>query len=66
MSVAYDVQRKKHVYMKDLWGVTSGMPEGDVYSILHDAGIKNIPQCIDFFDFGGDSHHETQIQSFLG
>jgi hypothetical protein len=64
-SVAYDVQRKKRVYMKDLWGVTSRVPEGDVYSILHDAGVKNIPRCIDSFDFGGDSHHETQIQSFL-
>ncbi|KAI0253866.1 hypothetical protein BJV78DRAFT_1122546, partial [Lactifluus subvellereus] len=65
-SVAYDVQKKRCVYMKDSWRVVvpNGAVEGEVYRVLNGHNVKNIPQCVEFCDFGWDCYHETQTRSF--
>ncbi|KAH9026933.1 hypothetical protein EDB83DRAFT_2319707 [Lactarius deliciosus] len=49
-SIAYDVQRKKAVYMKDLWQIVmdNAMSEGLVHQMLNKNKVKNIPPCVDF------------------
>ena len=55
-SIAYDVQMKKFVFMKDSWPifVHENMMEGQLYERLNKGGVQNIPICLDFCD--GDEH----------
>ena len=65
-SSAYDVQNKKHVYMKAFWRIISNdsdIKEAKVYQELNRNGVRNIPHCVDFCDFE-DEYHQTQTHSF--
>ncbi|KAI0287234.1 hypothetical protein BC826DRAFT_60346 [Russula brevipes] len=61
-SVAYDIQRKKCVFMKDFWRDVGPdvVTEGQVYQRLNRCKIKSIPLCVDFCDVGEDRYHKSQ------
>ncbi len=63
-SIAYDVQDKKRVFMKDSWRVKAAgcLMEGKVYQILNDGSVPNVPTCLDFCDVGSEEHHQTHTQ----
>jgi len=64
-AIAYDVRRKKIVFMKDSWPVFlhDNMMEGRVYKQLHDSAVRNTPLCVDF-THGDEQNHETRTQCF--
>jgi len=47
-SIAYNVQMGKRVLLKDSWWVLlEGIkPEGEVYTLLHENAVPNIPYCL--------------------
>ena len=61
-SIAYDVQRKKPVLMKDSWPVFLGddLMEGQVYQRLNEGNVPNIPCCVDF----SEHSYKTDTQRF--
>ncbi len=65
-SIAYDVQKKKRVFMKDSWRVKAHgcRPEGEVYEILNRGHARNIPKCVEFCDVGDEAYHQTRSQTF--
>jgi hypothetical protein len=67
-SIAYDLQRKKCVLLKDSWWVLLDgiLPEGDVYAILHTHRVPNIPLCSCFGDVGDDTYHKSRTHKFIG
>jgi len=66
-SVAYDIQRKKRVFIKDSWRIVAAdtMMEGQVCQMLNRGKVKNVPSCVDFCDVGEDRYHQTQTQNFF-
>lgn len=66
-SIAYDIQRKKRVFMKDSWRIVAAdtTMEGQVYQMLNQGEVKNVPYCADFCDVGEDRYHQTQTQNFV-
>jgi|SRR6266702_7548257 len=68
MSVTYDVQRKKHVLLKDSWQVLldSVTPEGEIYAKLHQNSVPNIPFCLCTGDVGDNTHHKSWMHKFVG
>ncbi|KAI9451868.1 hypothetical protein BJY52DRAFT_1124850 [Lactarius psammicola] len=64
-SITYDVQRKKRVFMKDLWRIKEArcLMEGQVYQILNGgSSVPNVPTCLNFCDVGSKEHHQTHTQ----
>jgi len=63
-SIAFDVQEKKLVFMKDSWPVFmhDKMMEGRVYQRLNEQKVRNTPHCVDFSD--GGRNYETRTQRF--
>jgi hypothetical protein len=52
--------------LKDSWRDVAGgvKSEGEVYQMLHQGNVKNIPLCMDFCDVGGVRYHQTQTRLF--
>lgn len=67
-SIAYDVQRKKRVFMKDSWRVLRDdiTPEGEVYAKLHQHAVPNIPHCSHAADVGDETYHKSRTHEFVG
>ncbi|KAI9431449.1 hypothetical protein BJY52DRAFT_1232129, partial [Lactarius psammicola] len=65
-SIAYDVQRNCIVFFKDSWRVAADeiSREGDLYAILNEAGIRNVPRCSASGDIGDDVYHSTYTNRF--
>lgn len=65
-SIAYDVQRRRSVFIKDSWRVSlEGLtPEGQIYSELHDNSVPNVPFCSDAGDIGDDLYHSSRTHEF--
>ena len=61
-SIAYDIQRNCIVFFKDSWRVACDgiMREGEVYAMLSEKGVPNIPRCSASGDVGQDIYHSTQ------
>jgi hypothetical protein len=66
-SIAYDVQMKKRVFLKDSWRVAlPGIDrEGDIYHTLQQAKVPNVPLCLDSGDIGNITYHNTQTHKFM-
>ena len=66
VSIAYDVNRGKRVLLKDSWRVLLPdiLPEGDIYRILHDHLVPNIPHCPLAADIGEDRYHSSRTHEF--
>jgi hypothetical protein len=66
-SIAYDVQRKRRVLLKDSWRVLlpNRTPEGIVYSMLHEKHVPNVPICALGCDIG-DDFHQSQTDRLVG
>ncbi|KZT68372.1 hypothetical protein DAEQUDRAFT_727941 [Daedalea quercina L-15889] len=67
--VAYDVSRKRLVFLKDYWRsvITSSTPEGEVLTDLRTKGVQNVPTPIaagDVLD-GADKIQETRTHASL-
>jgi hypothetical protein len=65
--IAYDIFRKKRVFLKDSWRINiNDMPrEGDSYTILHKERVPNIAECLDSGDIGDGTYHSTQTHLFV-
>ncbi|KAN0105673.1 hypothetical protein V8E52_010792, partial [Russula decolorans] len=65
--IAYDIFRKKRVFLKDSWRINiNDMPrEGDSYAILHKERVPNIAECLDSGDIGDGTYHSTQTHLFV-
>ncbi|KAI9442014.1 hypothetical protein BJY52DRAFT_1229263 [Lactarius psammicola] len=65
-SIAYDVQRNCIVFFKDSWRVAADeiSREGDLYAILNEAGVRNVPRCSASGDIGDDVYHSTYTNRF--
>jgi hypothetical protein len=68
VSIAYDIQWKKHVLLKDSWRVLLNdiTPEGEVYVKLHQHSVPNIPHCSHAGDVGGNTYHTSRTHEFVG
>jgi Fungal protein kinase len=66
-SIAYDVQRSRRVLLKDSWRILIDdiIPEGEVYNMLHEKGVPNVPVCSLANDIG-DHLHVTRTNQFVG
>jgi hypothetical protein len=69
-SIAYHVQGDKRVFLKDSWRVILEdiTAEGDVYAMLHDHKVPNIPHCLLGSDIGDDfhrSHTDKFVRKFM-
>jgi len=66
ISIAYDVQRRKRVLLKDSWWVSlqDTTPEGQIYEILHRHGVCHIPLCTQAGDIGNDHYHASRTHEF--
>jgi Fungal protein kinase len=64
--IAYNLQSKECVFMKDSWRVeTANAPiEGNIYQTLNQKGVKNIPKCVSCCDVCEERYRRTQTQSF--
>jgi hypothetical protein len=60
-SFAYDQHNKRRVFLKDSWRVLLDdvKPEGEIYSLLYEKGVPNIP----FFSLAGDVGNEAYHRS---
>ena len=67
-SIAYDIQRKRRVLLKDSWRVLLDdiSPEGDIYSKLHSHSVPNIPYCSRAGNIGNDLYHASRTHEFNG
>ncbi|KAH9159380.1 hypothetical protein EDB89DRAFT_1916283 [Lactarius sanguifluus] len=61
-SIAYDIERNCIVFFKDSWRVDcDGIKrEGEIYAMLNDAGVPNVPRCSASGDVGEDIYHSTR------
>jgi hypothetical protein len=66
MSIAYDVQMRDHVLLKDSWRVLLDdiQPEGMVYATLQKHSVPNIPRCLLAGDVGEEDFHRSQTDRF--
>ena len=62
VSFAFDINEECRVLLKDSWRVllTDVLPEGDIYSRLHQHGVPNIPHCLLYGDVGPDDYHRSR------
>lgn len=52
--------------MKAFWRIISSdndIKKAEVYQVLNEKDVKNIPRCVDFCDFE-DHYHQTQTHTF--
>ncbi|KAG6379807.1 hypothetical protein JVT61DRAFT_10352 [Boletus reticuloceps] len=65
--VAYVLARKKKVYLKDTWqvDVVSIEQESEIYKLLHEKQVRNIPRCIAAGDVLTDLYHATKTQEYV-
>ncbi|KAN0128175.1 hypothetical protein V8E53_014027, partial [Lactarius tabidus] len=66
-SITYNVQRNKHILLKDSWwvilvGIT---PEGEIYAQLHQHVVPNIPLCLHSTNVGDDTYHMSWMHKFI-
>jgi hypothetical protein len=56
-SFTYDQHNKRRVFLKDSWHVLLDdvKPEGEIYRLLYEKGVPNIP----FFSLAGDVGNEA-------
>ncbi|KAF8502887.1 hypothetical protein F5888DRAFT_1607674, partial [Russula emetica] len=59
---ALDVKERRRVLVKDSWRVLLKdiKPEGELYDLLHQGKVDNIPSCLSAGDVGTDIYHQTQ------
>jgi Fungal protein kinase len=64
---AYDISRCMPVYMKDSWRVDMPdiWPEGAVYKVLKQHGVRNIPDCLSSGDISTDQYHASKTCRYL-
>ena len=62
VSIAYNLQRKKRVLIKDSWRLLlHGLhPEGEIYRRLHNHSVPNIPQYFLACDVGSEEYHKSR------
>ena len=65
-SVAYNVEREKHVLLKDSWQALLDdiLPEGQIYAELHSQSVPNIPHCHQAGDIGNELYHTSRSHGF--
>jgi hypothetical protein len=65
--VAYDCQEKRRVFFKDSWWVSHPdvTPEGDIYFILQESNVPNVPGCVAHGDVGNETYHSTWTHKFV-
>jgi hypothetical protein len=65
-SIAYDVQRRQRVFLKDSWGDLSKdlTPEGQIYGMLRMHEVHNVPLCSRAGDIGDDRYHASRTHEF--
>ncbi|KAH9015347.1 hypothetical protein EDB84DRAFT_1567739 [Lactarius hengduanensis] len=65
-SIAYDIERNCIVFFKDSWRVDcDGIKrEGEIYAMLNDAGVPNVPRCSASGDVSEDIYHSTHTNRF--
>ena len=65
-SIAYDVERKKRVLLKDSWRVLLDdiSPEGEIYSHLHSQSVPYIPHCYRAGDISNELYHTSRTHEF--
>jgi hypothetical protein len=66
-SFAYDIERKRRVFLKDSWRVLMDdiQPEGEIYERLHQNNVPNIPLCLVAGDIGDDTYHQSRAHEFI-
>ena len=66
VSIAYDVQRRKRVFLKDSWRVMleGSAPEGEIYARLHKHSVPNIPSCSQAGYIGNELYHASRTHEF--
>jgi len=66
MSIAYDVERKKRILLKDSWRVLLDdiSLEGEIYSYLHNQSVPYIPHCYQAGDIGNKLYHTSRTHEF--
>lgn len=65
---SYDPVGKRKVYLKDTWRLDlEGIElEGETYKLLHEKGVRNIPQCLAGGDVSVAKHHATRTNEYGG
>ncbi|KAH9048759.1 hypothetical protein EDB84DRAFT_1434043 [Lactarius hengduanensis] len=60
-SIAYNIKRNCIVFFKDSWRVDcNGIKrEGEIYAMLNNTGVLNVPRCLASGDVGKDIYHST-------
>ena len=68
MSIAYDVEKDKCVFLKDSWWIDLDdiPPEGETYAKLHNHGVPYIAECSLAEDVGEECFHRTWTHDFNG
>jgi len=66
-SVAFDTQNRRRVLLKDSWRVLLDdiKPEGEIYRLLHENSVPNIPSCLVAGDVGNDAYHRSQTHEVM-
>jgi hypothetical protein len=66
-SVAYALQSKERVFLKDSWRVVHKdiIPEGKIYATLQQNLVQNVPRCLNCGDIGDETYHTTQTHKFI-
>jgi hypothetical protein len=54
------------VFLKDSWRInlTDIQPEGDIYELLKDAQVSNIPECLAWGDISTNNYHATKTEFY--
>lgn len=66
-SVAYHCETKKRVFFKDSWRVSHPdvTAEGDIYTMLRNSKVTNVPGCLAHGDVGNETYHSTRTHGFV-
>jgi hypothetical protein len=66
-SVAYALQGGERVFLKDSWRIVHDdvIPEGEIYAMLHQKSVPNVPHCLNCGDIGDEIYHKTQTHKFI-
>ncbi len=67
MSFAYDKHNGHRVLLKDSWHVLlEGIKlEGEIYRLLHEKGVPNIPSYSLADDVGNETYHRSQTDEII-
>jgi hypothetical protein len=68
VSVAYNMEKRQRVLLKDSWHVVLPdiMLEGLVYAKLHENLVPNIPYCSQASNVDVNKYHKSQTHRFVG